>query len=105
MEFTLKYLDHFFGYMALVWPLLALLALTVVLMGLVVGRLETWSRFDAVYWAFITATTVGYGDFRPLRRFSRIISILIAFVGVILTGILIALAVNAASLSLKDSSF
>ena len=105
MEFTFKYLYYFFEYVALVWPLLALLAVIVVLMGLVVGRLESWSRFDAIYWAFITATTVGYGDFRPLRRFSRIISILIAFVGVILTGILIALAVNAASLSLKDSSF
>jgi voltage-gated potassium channel len=104
MEFTLKYLYYFFEHVVLVWPLLALLAVIVVLMGLVVGRLESWSRFDAIYWAFITATTVGYGDFRPLRRCSRIISILIALVGVTLTGILVALAVNAASLSLKDLS-
>jgi len=102
MEFTFKYLYYFFEYVALVWPLLAFLALILVLLGLVVSRLESWSRFDSVYWAFITATTVGYGDFRPLRRLSRIISILIALVGVTFTGILVALAVNAATASFKD---
>ena len=102
MEFTFKYLYYFFEYVALVWPLLAFLALILVLLGLVVSRLESWSRFDSVYWAFITATTVGYGDFRPLRRPSRIISILIALVGVTFTGILVALAVNAATASFKD---
>lgn len=91
--------------MALVWPLLIFLALIVVSMGLVVGRLESWSNFHALYWAFITATTVGYGDFRPLQRFSRMASILIAFVGVTLTGILVALAVNATSMSLKDLGY
>jgi voltage-gated potassium channel len=102
MEFTFKYLYYFFEYVALVWPLLAFLALILVLLGLVVSRLESWSRFDSVYWAFITATTVGYGDFRPLRRLSRIISILIALVGVTFTGILVALAINAATVSFKD---
>jgi len=102
MEFTLKYLYHFFDYAMLVWPLLVFLALAIIILGLVVGRLESWSRFDSIYWAFITATTVGYGDFRPLRRFSRVISILTALLGVTLTGILVALAVNAVTLSLKD---
>jgi Ion channel len=102
MEFTFKYLHHFFEHAALVWPLLAFLALIIIFLGLVVGRLESWSRFDSVYWAFITATTVGYGDIRPLQRFSKMISILIALVGVTLTGILVALAVSAATLALKE---
>lgn len=88
--------------MALVWPLLVFIALIIALMGLVVGRLESWSRFDSVYWSFITATTVDYGDFRPLQRLCKVLSILISLVGVTFTGIFVALAVNAASLSIKD---
>jgi voltage-gated potassium channel len=58
------------------------------------------SPFDSFYWSFITATTVGYGDVRPERRVSRILSILIALVGLTLTGILIAVAIHAATLAL-----
>jgi len=70
-------------------------------LGQLVGRIEKWSHFDALYWSFITATTVGYGDFRPLKKISRILSVLIAFVGVMFTGILIAVTLNAASIALE----
>jgi uncharacterized membrane protein len=76
------------------------LATTVALLGLVVGRKEAWSRFDSVYWSFITATTVGYGDIRPVKRALRIIAIVVALLGLTLTGILIAVAVHAATLGL-----
>lgn len=81
-------------------PLLLSLALVVAALGQVVGKMEGWSPFDSFYWSFITATTVGYGDIRPERRVSRILSILIALVGLTLTGILIALAIHAATLAL-----
>ena len=78
---------------------MAMLSAIVVLLGLAVGRLENWPWFDAVYWGFITATTVGYGDIRPLRRLSRVLAILIAFTGVTFTGIFVALAINSATLA------
>jgi len=65
-----------------------------------VGRLESWNRYDATYWAFITAATVGYGDIRPTTRPSKILSIVIALIGMVFTGIMIAVSVNAASLAL-----
>ena len=76
------------------------LALAVTLLGLAVGRQEGWSRFDSIYWSFITATTVGYGDVRPVRRKSKIVAIIIAFLGLTLSGIVIAVAVQAATLAL-----
>jgi voltage-gated potassium channel len=79
--------------------LLAFLALIILLLGLIVGAIESWPRFDSVYWAFITATTVGYGDIRPKLRVSRMLSILIALIGLTFTGILVALAIDAATLS------
>jgi len=95
MEFTLTFLVMFFSGLGYVGPLLITLGTFIVLLGLIVGHLESWNRLDAIYWAFVTATTVGYGDIRPLARLPKILSVLIALVGMIFTGIMVALAVNA----------
>jgi Ion channel len=102
MEFAFQYLYYFSEHLVLAWSILGLLALIIAFLGMVVGMLESWPRFDSVYWAFITATTVGYGDIRPIQGFSKILSILIALIGVTFTGILVALAINSATLSFRD---
>ena len=81
-------------------PLLLSLLLVIMFLGYLVGRQEGWRRSDSFYWAFVTATTVGYGDFRPTRRHSRIIAILIAVLGLLTSGIIIALGVRAATKAL-----
>ncbi len=101
MEFTLDFIQLFFWVIYLTLPLLFFLWLVIVMLGQLVGRIEKWSHFDTLYWSFITATTVGYGDFRPLKKISRILSVLIAFVGVMFTGILIAVTLNAASIAFE----
>jgi Ion channel len=97
---TMTFLKEFGLGLWLSLPLSWSLATTVALLGLVVGRKEGWSRFDSVYWSFITATTVGYGDIRPVKRVSRIIAVVIALLGLTLTGISIAVGVHAATLAL-----
>ena len=82
-------------------PILIFLSLTVVVLGQIAGAREAWSRAEALYWSFILATTVGYGDFRPLRGLSRLLSILIAFCGVIFTGILVSIAISATTYVLE----
>ncbi len=81
-------------------PLLLVLVLVIMLLGYLAGKQEGWSRLDSFYWAFVTATTVGYGDFRPTKRRSRIIAILIAVLGLLTTGIIVALGVHAATKAL-----
>ncbi|MFZ1548587.1 MAG: potassium channel family protein, partial [Candidatus Nitrotoga sp.] len=53
---------------------------------------------DAIYWAVITLTTVGYGDFTPVTWLGRVISLFTAFLGVctvaILTGIVASAFAN-----------
>jgi voltage-gated potassium channel len=102
MEFAYSYLNYFADHLAFAAPLLGFISMIIIILGLIVGRIESWHWFDSIYWAFITATTVGYGDIRPLLPVPRLLSILIALVGVIFTGLLVALAVSAATLSLDD---
>ncbi len=102
MEFTFRFVRIFFHGLELASPLLLSLALLITLLGQIVGFRESWGRFDSLYWAFITATTVGYGDIRPVARLSRTLSVLIALTGIIFTGIIVALAINAATITFSD---
>ena len=50
---------------------------------------------DALWWGFVTITTVGYGDFYPVTTLGRMVGVLVMFAGV---GIIGALASILASL-------
>ncbi len=89
MEYTWTFFGIFADVLARLSPLLGSLIVLIVLNGLVIGRLEGWKRGDALYHAFINATTVGYGDMRPTRGSSKILAVLNAFVGLLLTGIVV----------------
>ncbi len=101
MEVTADFLRLFLRGLYFTAPLLLIFLLIIVLIGQIVGRHEAWSKFDALYWSFITAITVGYGDFRPCKRLSKGLSILVALVGIIFTGIIVAVALHAAQTSFK----
>jgi voltage-gated potassium channel len=95
--FTLEFLQFFITGLTYASPLVFTLLLTIVLLGMLVGRTERWSRSDAIYYAFITATTVGYGDFRPSGIPGKVTAIGIALVGLILTGIIVSIGVDSAA--------
>ncbi len=78
----------------LVSPILGFLMLVITLLGQVIGRIEQWSKIDSLYFAFITATTVGYGHFRPVHRRTKIASIFITLVGILMTGIIVAVGIK-----------
>lgn len=101
MEFTYTFLQTVFWGIVLLAPILGSMASLILLAGLIVSRLENWDKFDGVYWAFITATTVGYGDIRPAHKMARVIAILISFIGLMFTGILIAISVEAATVAFE----
>jgi voltage-gated potassium channel len=97
MGFTLDFLWHLALLARHVLPLFAGLAVIICALSLVVGRREGWSAGDSLYYGFITALTVGYGDLRPTRGLGKLLAVVIALVGLITTGILVALAVEAAA--------
>ena len=103
MDFTITFAELFFISLYLMAPLLAILGILIITLGLIVSRLEKWTKFEGLYWSLITATTVGYGDIRAAHKRSRVISVVIAFIGLMLTGIIIAVTVHAASIALKTN--
>jgi voltage-gated potassium channel len=56
---------------------------------------------DAIWWGFVTITTVGYGDFYPVTPFGRMTGVLVMFAGV---GIIGALASILASILVPPPS-
>ena len=51
-------------------------------------------NFNEIYYAFVTMTTLGYGDFLPLDTSARAISVMISITGSFYTTIVLALIVG-----------
>ena len=49
---------------------------------------------DALWWAFVTITTVGYGDVYPISGWGRIVGLLVMMTGVGLFGVLTGYLAN-----------
>jgi voltage-gated potassium channel len=96
MEYALDFIRLFLIDLFYAGPLLLLLVALIALMGYFIGRIEGWSRSDAMYHAFINATTVGYGDLHPTKGLSKILAIMNAFVGILFVGIVVAIDLHAA---------
>lgn len=95
MSFTLEFIEQFALLLFAASPLVGFLMLLVVALALFTGRVEGWSLVDSLYYGFITATTVGFGDMRPTLARTKMVAIVIGFSGLMLTGMAIALAVEA----------
>ena len=49
---------------------------------MVYHQLEGWGYLDSLYFSIITLTTVGYGDIVPLTSIGKILSAVIAIIGI-----------------------
>ena len=101
MAYALEFIRVLSAGLATASPVLLPLLVLILLNGLIIGRLEGWQRGDSIYHAFINATTVGYGDFRPTRGWAKVLSVFNAFLGLLLTGIFVGAGVYAVESVLK----
>jgi Ion channel len=77
------------------WPVLSGLVVAISGLGAVVGIIEGWGIAQGVYFAFVTGLTIGYGDLTPSRALTKILAMVIGFLGLAVTGLVAALAVMA----------
>jgi hypothetical protein len=81
--------------LSVVWPVLSALLLAIVGLGVVVGIVEHWRVGESLYFAFVTGLTIGYGDHTPKQPLARVLAIAIGMCGILLTGLVAAIAVKA----------
>ena len=86
------------------WPVLSGLLLFKASVGAIVGVIEGWGVWQGVYFAYVTGLTIGYGDLAPKQALTRFLAIAIGFSGVLLTGLVAALAVKAIQAVPRPSS-
>jgi len=61
--------------------------------GFIVGRVENMAWGDGFYFAMVTGLTIGYGDITPVTTVGRLIALSLGFIGIVLTGMMVATAV------------
>ena len=79
---------------------LSLLGL-IVLGSLAISMVEEPDLSEALYFAFITALSIGYGDIAPVTTLGRVISVGIGLVGMVFVGLSVAIATRALSDTIK----
>jgi hypothetical protein len=91
-----------FHNLMVIWPLLSGVFVVMVGLGFLIGYIEEWRVSDALYFTFVTGLTIGYGDLTPRHGASRVLALVIGFSGIIVTGLVAAVAVKALDATTHD---
>jgi hypothetical protein len=101
-ELRLRFFRYLWKHLIIIWPIGSVLVGFQPALGAVIGFLERWSVSETIYFTFVTALTIGYGDLAPKRISSRMIALAIAFSGVLLMGLVAAIGVRSLQEAAKD---
>jgi hypothetical protein len=70
--------------------------------AVVIAYFEKMPFADALYFTFVTGLTIGYGDIAPVTFIGRVVAILAGFQGMLISGLIIAVAVYALRRTMKN---
>lgn len=97
-----RFVRIFFKSVAVLSPIFVFLILVIFGLGVLQAKLMGISPGDGMYFAWVTAFTVGYGDVVPAGWLSRMCAMATALVGMIFTGLWVAVAVNALKMTVEE---
>ena len=96
------FVRYFAKYLFIVRHLIIALLVHIVLGGIVISYLEGLGAGDSIYFAFITGLTIGYGDIEPVTALGRVVSVGIGIIGMLFTGLTVAVATRALADTVKE---
>jgi voltage-gated potassium channel len=104
IELTRRFLSAFLQSAMHVREVMASLLTGILLGGVAISWLEKIPLGDAIYFACITGLSIGYGDITPQTAWGRIVSVAIGLVGMVLVGIVVAIATHALADVVRSAS-
>ena len=102
MKIFIRFSYHFFLIVRRLQAVFLTLIALVVISAVVISPIEDLPFGEALYFAFITGLTIGYGDIVVKTAFARLIAVLLGFIGMIASGIPVAASIRAVEKSLID---
>ena len=96
------FVRHFVTFTLYAGEVLVVLNLLIVCGGIAIWFVEKIELERAIYFAFITALTIGYGDITPETTIGHILSVLIGLIGMIFVGLIVAIASRALAETVKE---
>ena len=69
--------------------------------AIVIAQIEKLLFWDALYFSFITGLTIGYDDIVVKTPFGRLVAVLLGLIGIVFTGLMVAVALRAVGQSMK----
>ena len=98
------FVGYFFRYAWFVRHVLAGLIVLLVVSAFAISRVGGLPLDDAIYFTGITGLSIGYGDITPKTGWGRAVSVGIGLVGMIFTGMTVAVATRALADTIKHDS-
>ena len=97
-----SFIRYFAQYVWFIRHVLNTILVLVIAGALVISWAEAMQFGNAIYFAFITAFTIGYGDITPVSTVARVVSIFIGLVGIIFSGLVVAISTKALSSAVDE---
>jgi voltage-gated potassium channel len=91
----LDFAFHFFRYAMFLREAFVGLVSLLLLGGVLISWLENIPLGHAIYFAFITGFSIGYGDISPKTGWGCVVSVGIGMIGMIFVGLTVAVATRA----------
>lgn len=98
----LTFIINFFRCLKHCLSIITILLILILIGAFIISKSEGIGIGNSIYFSFITAFTVGYGDVTPHTFLGKLSSVLVALTGILFFGVLTAISTKALNLSMKD---